>query len=342
MPASDSPVLSATARPVLLAAAFCTLAFSLLILPGCGGSAETTVDPTAPQPLVLQPEVGMTYKTHGVADQEVAINVMGQEVNVFQKLDTYIEFRIDRLLANGDFIAQATHTRFQLEQEGPDTFEEFDTDDPDAEPESEISFGMAALVGVPLKVRVTPTGDVTIIEGMDAIYNNMTDVAGVTDAARRDTLREAFAEELGPDDLSRDLLAGFYMYPTATVAPGSTWTISTRSEMLLPLLLQGTATMDSATVDTVYLSTEGQLESLPDSMGMLPDNFQDADLSGTVSGTVKMDRQRGFALLVDLNQSLSGDAEMSAGGQTLPVTISIETKATVDGSIIPPPTAENP
>jgi hypothetical protein len=332
---------AATARPVFLAAAFCALMLSLVVLPGCGGPAETVTDPTAPRPLVLQPEVDMMYRTRGVADQEITISVMGQEVNIFQEITSYIEFRVDRLLANGNFLAQVTHTRYQLEQEGPDSFEQYDTDDPDAEPQSETSFGMASLVGVPLKVRVMPTGDVTILDGMDAVYNNMTDVAGVTDAARRDTLRAVFAEELRPEDLSRDLLAGFYMYPTGTVAPGSTWTISTISDMLLPLSLQGTATMDSASVDTVYVSVEGQLESLPDTSGALPDSFESADLSGPFTGTVKMDRQMGFVLSIDLNQSLSGEAEMNAGGQTLPVTIAIETKGTVDGSILPPPAAQN-
>ena len=331
---SNLPQRAATLRRTLFASALCLMVAGLALLPGCGGSAETVVDPTAPRPLILQPEAGMTYAFQSDVEQEISLTVMGQEVDIFQNITANIEWRMDSVLANGDFIGQVTHTRFRLKQEGPGTFEAFDTDDPDAEPASDMSYGMAGMAGVPFKARVTPTGDVTILDGMDAFYNNMADLAGLTDGAERDTFRTRATGEFTAEDMAQDLIAAPFLYVARRVAPDSTWDVSTTADVMLPIQLTGTARLDSATLDTTFVSLDAQVASVQDtSGGLFPSGFQNADMSGTRTGTVEFDPQTGFALQVDFKQVMSGAAEMQTERQTLNVDLSVKTRSTVEGSI---------
>lgn len=331
---SNRPRRAATLRRALLASALCLIVAGLAILPGCGSSGETAVDPTAPRPLILQPEVGVTYTFQSDIEQEIGLTVMGQEVDIFQNITSNIEWRVDSVLANGGFIGQVTHTRFRLNQEGPGTFEEFDTDAPDAEPQSDMSYGMAGMAGVPFKARVTPTGDVTILDGMDAFYNNMADLSGITGAAERDTFRALASGEFTAEDMAQDLIATSFLYVTRPVAPDSTWDVSTTTDAMLPIRLTGTARLDSATLDTTFVSLNAQVASVQDtSGGLFPAGFQNADMSGTTTGTARFDPQTGFALQVDVEQGMSGTAEMQTDRQTLNVDLSVNTRSTVEGSI---------
>lgn len=329
----NPPRRDATLRPTLLAGALCLIVGALAILPGCGGSAET-INPTVPRPLVLQPEAGMTYTFQSDVEQEIGLTVMGQEVDIFQNITLNIEWRVDSVLANGDFIGQATHTRFRLKQEGPGTFETFDTDDPDAEPQSDMSYGMAGMAGVPFKARVTPTGEVTILDGMDAFYNNMADLVGITDGVERDTFRTRASGEFTAEDMAQDLIAAPFLYVARRVAPDSTWEVSTTADAMLPIRLTGTARLDSATLDTTFVSLDAQVASVQDTAGgLFPSGFQNADMSGTMTGTAGFDPQTGFALQVDFEQGMSGAAEMQTERQTLNVELSVKTRSIVEGSV---------
>lgn len=305
-----------------------------MVLPGCSGSSETVADPTAPRPLILQPAAGVTYRFQSDVEQEIGLTVMGQEVDIFQNITSNIEWRVDSALAGGGFIGQITPTRFRLNQEGPGTFEEFDTDDPEAEPQSDISYGMAGIAGVPMKVRVTPTGEVTILDGMDAIYNNMADLAGITEAAQRDTFRAMAADELTLDDMAQDLIAVPFLYVRRPVAPDSTWDVSRRTETLLPVRLTGTARLDSATLDTSFVSLNAQVEAVRDtSEGRFTGRFQNADMSGTTTAVAKFDRRTGVALRVMLDQAMAGTAEMQTERQTLNVDLRVKTTSSITGEI---------
>lgn len=335
MSVSNPFSFGATDRPVLLAAAFCTLAFSLLILPGCGGSGETVIDPTAPRPLILQPTEGMMYAFQSEVEQEIGLTVMGQEVQIFQDVTQNMEWRIDSVLIGGGFIGQVTHTRFRLKQEGPGTFEEYDTDDPDSEPQSDMSYGMAGLVGVPLKVRVSPTGDAIVLDGMDAIYNNLADVAGIMEAAERDTFRTLAAGEFTAEDMAQDLVAGHYLYVARPVAPDSTWDVFSRTEAVLPIEITGTARLDSASVDTSFVSLDGQITAVQDTTeGLFPDRFQNAEMTGTIAGQAMFDMQTGLALQMNVEQEMSGNAEMPTQQQTLSVDLRINTTLDITGEIL--------
>lgn len=332
------PLRTETLRCVLFSAALCVLVAGLTVLSGCGGSSETVVDPTAPRPLLLQPEAGVTYTFRSDVEQEIGLTVMEQEVDIVQNITSNIEWRVDSVLAGGGFTGQITPTRFRLNQEGPGTFEDFDTDDPDAEPQSDMSYGMAGIAGVPLKVRVTRTGDVTILAGMDAVYNNLADLAGITDPAERDTFRAFASEEFTSDDMARDLVAAPFLYVTRPVAPDSTWEVFRRTDMLLPVQLTGTARLDSATLDTSFVSMDARVEAVQDtSGGLFPDRFQNADMTGTATAVAKFDPQTGVALQVQLEQVMSGAAEMETERQTLSVELDVKTTSTINGEILNEP-----
>jgi hypothetical protein len=197
-----------------------------------------------------------------------------------------------------------------------------------------MSYGMAGLVGVPLKVRVSPTGDAVVLDGMDAIYNNMADLSGFTDAAERDTFRTMMAEEFAAEELATDLVALPYIYESRPVAPGSTWAVSSVSETVLPIQLTGTARLDSSTLDTSFVSLDAQVKAIPDtSEGLFPNRFQNPEMSGTTTGTVKIDPETGIPLQFDLDQTLMGTAEMQTDQQTLDVDLSVRTTSATKGSI---------
>ncbi|HHP7236913.1 DUF6263 family protein [Longibacter sp.] len=309
-----------------------------LILAGCGGAGQS-VDETQPQPLLLTPTTGDVYEVQSTLDQTIEMTIMGQTVEILQIIREDAEIRVDTVFDDGGFGAQVTSTRFRLSQEGPDSFEEFDSDDPDATPQSDLAVGMAGLANVPLQMRISPVGQVVITEGMDALYNNMADLAGVQSRTQRDTIRAYFRETFPPEDLAQDYESAFYAYTSRPVAPGSTWTVTSATSLLVPTLFDGRLRLDSLAADRVFVSGQGDVRSLTaDSVrGTIEGPFRDVDLSGSRDVQMELDRRTGFPLLTRREQTVSGSGLIRSGSRELNVQVSLTSTFEQEGTVAPAP-----
>jgi hypothetical protein len=305
-----------------------------LVLSGCGGAGQG-VDETQPQPLLLTPTSGDVYKVQSTLDQTIEMTIMGQTVEILQTIREDAEIRVDTVFEDGGFGAQVMSTRFRLSQEGPDSFEEFDSDDPDATPESDLAVGMAGLANVPLQMRISPMGEVVITEGMDALYNNMADLAGVQSRTQRDTIRAYFRETFPPEELAQDYESEFYAYTTRPVAAGSTWTVASATSLLVPTLFEGRLRLDSLVADRVFISGQGDVQSImADSVrGTIEGPFRNVDLSGSRDVRIELDRRTGFPLVTTRKQTVSGSGLIRSGARELDVQVSLTSRFEQEGTV---------
>jgi hypothetical protein len=325
------------------------LAFlSAWILAGCGGGGQA-VDARGSEPLLLQPSAGDVFRMEAAIEQTMRMTVMEQTVEILQEATENTEWRVQEVHDDGSFRVQYVITRFRLKQEGPGVFESYDTADTSSTPQSEMSIGMSALANVPLTMEVSPVGDISIVGGMDALYNNMVDLAVQTanqpqiTAADRDTMRAIMREALPGGSLEQDVGALFYAHTSRPVAPGSTWTTTSLVPSDLPLEFDASVRFDSLSARQMFLRADGDVRTVaPDSAGGLQDNsFRDINLSGSQSASLMLHRPSGFPIASTTRRTMEGSGVIDAGGSDLNVDVSITATTTLKGTV-PAPTETPP
>jgi len=304
---------------------------------GCSGT-ERGVEDRGPGPVVLQPSSGQVFELETELDQTMEMTVMNQTVEIRQQMTERSEWLIDTVYADGSFKAQVTTKRFRFKQEGPGVFEEYDTSDPDAASDSGMNLSMGALTDVPMQLRVTPTADVTVLDGMDAWYNNIVDLAGAETAAQRDTLRTMMREAMPPDEMAKDLESNLYLYTQTPVAPGSTWTTTASSPSILPIAFDATVRLDSLTQQQLFLQAEGAVRIVDSGDGIMTrDNaFSDLDLIGSQTMSYTLHRKTGVPLVGKGRRTLSGTGIIRSGGNDLDVRLAFTATISVSGSVPAP------
>ncbi|PEN13765.1 hypothetical protein CRI94_06745 [Longibacter salinarum] len=306
-------------RWLLVLAAVCAV-----VLTGCSG-AEEGADAATPQPLLLTPSDGDVFTTESTLDQTIEMTIMGQTVEIMQTIQENTEWRVGTESSDGTVDVQVTTTRFQLTQEGPDSFEQYDSDDPDAVPQSDLAVRMAALANVPVRMRITPTGEITITGGMDALYNNMADLSGAQSRTERDSIRAYFRNAFPTEELAQEYESDLPAYTSEPVAPGSTWTVHATTSFLAPIRFDGSMRLDSLTGHRAFISGRGDVQSVPvDSVsGSINGPFQDVDLSGTRTVSSALHRRTGFPIRRTVEQRVSGDGVIRSGGGDLKAQVTL-------------------
>jgi len=280
--------------------------------------------------LALQLKAGQTYKTRFISDQKVKQKIQGQEVNMNQSIGFVYTFEVQRVDPSGNADCRVRYQSVIFKQDGPQGKTEYDSDHPPTTvPAQAKSF--AALVGQGFSLRITPTGRVTEVQGVDAMVDKISQAVDLPNEAARDMMRKQLKEQFGDAAVQSQMEQMLAIYPEKPVAIGDTWSRRLSITAGFPMLLENTYTLrgrkDGLALVDVVTKLSRNPAGKPLKMGPATLSF---DLSGTQQGQLSIAEASGWVERSDLKQKFSGTLKMDgAPGMTEPLSWPIEAEVEI-------------
>jgi len=203
----------------------------------CGG--EETIDKL---PLRLSLREGESLSLRVVTDQNVSQTVMGQKVEIAQKIGFDFTFLVDAVDADGTTMVQVTYDWVMMEQDGPTGKVVYNSADPPTRV-PDMAVGFAALVGRGFAMQMSAEGRVQDIQGVDALITGLLEELDLPEGTAADDIEQSLRNQFGEEALKENMENMMAVYPEESVGIGDSWTRTIIISKGFPIILDNTWTL---------------------------------------------------------------------------------------------------
>lgn len=283
-----------------------------LLLPGCAANQRGEVQDGAAHSgdpdrvtLRLRLEKGATYRMRMTMDQEITQTIMGQVQDMQQIFGTGFSVTVSEIGEDGTYSLVYKYEKLRFHQKGPMGDIEYDSETP-TEVIHPLLTGLAAMKGQEFTVMMKPTGEVTGVGGIDAMFDAILKEVSLPPGAA-----EQFREQYGAEAMKEMIQQASILFPEQPLAIGDDWSNSVVVSKGFPLIIDNDWTLAGIEGDVVRLGVASQILPNPDGkplqMGGMTLGYA---LSGDQVGMLKVDRKTGWMVGGDLTQVLDGEIRM--------------------------------
>jgi len=281
---------------------------------------DRTVMADPPEPVTLRLKViqGQQYNLRLFSKQKISQTVMGRKMDIGLAMRMGMAMRVLSVDAEGVMAIDTTYTSMAMTSTvgspGQKTISvSFDSERPPAKADPQMKMA-TAIVGQSIVMKLSPTGAVKGIEGLDRMWKNMIakmDLPKGADKAALERTMAAMKEQFGEEKL-RNHLNSFAMYPVDPVNIGDSWDqntslnvgypISTKSKYTLQKVDGGVANITLASVLAMSPGKASAKSALPPGMKF--------SLSGNMGGTLTVNLATGFTQNAAIDFRFAGRMSM--------------------------------
>jgi len=289
----------------------CALAI-LALLASCGGGSKKL-------DLRLRLEAGKSYGVKMTADQTVTQTLAGQTQTINQTIGMAYTYDVQSVGSDGTMLVKVTYDWVLYTQDGPMGKVSYDSANPPATI-PEAALGYAALVGKGFSAKMTPTGDITDVQGVDEMIAQMLDTLGVPEGSARAELEASLRSQFGGEALKESFEKAAFFYPDKPVAVGDSWSRPIALESGMPMILDTTWTLKARKNGIATVEARSNVQPNPGAKPLeMAGMTITYELSGEQTGTMELDEKTGWPVSATMKQNLTG--QISAMGMTWPMTI---------------------
>lgn len=278
------------------------LAILLMVCLGAvGARAADSVD------LKLRWQNGAEYELSMTSDQTIKQTIGGQKNVIEQVMTMNYRFSVRSVDENGVGDIAIVYESIIMEQEGSMGQLKYDSRDTDS-PVPPTAKGFAGLVGQGFEMKISPSGEVSDIRGVEAMIDGMIDGFDQMDAGMKEQLRESFKRQFGADAIRENMENMMGFFPENPVTVGDSWTTSMQLTTAMPATVAATWTLvERVGEDQVRIELNSVVKPLADAepMEMGPMRVK-YDMAGTQTGHMILDVASGWTEASEINQSFSG------------------------------------
>lgn len=276
--------------------------------------------------LKLKLDEGEAYVQKLVQETTTTQTMMGQQVTVKQDLKSTIVYRVVEKLEDGSMNMEFEYTKIRTENESPQGVMVYDSEDP-PETLSPQMKPFAAMLGKTVTFNLAPDGEVTDMQGMDAIMDDIVDAMAGEAGANEEEMREQLKGQFGDGMMRQTIEQSFQWYPEGPVSGGDTWSRQMAVKAGLTLIMNTDYTLKALQNGNALIDISGTFKSDPDAepMRMGPMEMR-YDLSGQQEGDMVVDVDDGITGKTTLKQSASGMMNMKSGGQNMEVPLAFSSR----------------
>lgn len=269
----------------------------LLVLFVLAGSAAAQINEFKLTP-------GDTYLSTSVMDQEIVQTVMGTDQTITTATTTTELIKVIEATAEG-FTLESTTQSIKTEISNPMMNQVMDS-----EGSGPQDAAMKAITGKTYTFKISKTGEILEITGLDEIRQAVTDeLAGTPLAAMSAQLTQGFSEET----IRQSLGTTFTIYPQE---PAEEWS-TTRQMVLTGTPADITTNFTRVDAETISFNSKVSLDGDIDQGGMKVN----LNLSGATEGKVTVNTETGMVTMSESKGDMAGFA--TAQGMEIPMSISI-------------------
>jgi hypothetical protein len=281
--------------------------------------------------LRLRLKEGAVYRLKTTVEQRINQTVGPNAQATEQTFAVGYRMAVESVDAAGNMKVATTYDAVLFRQKGPSGAVEYDSANPPKQvPAAAKAF--AALAGLGFKSTVTPTGRVTAVEGLDAMFAEMVRKLELPDGPQKAAVQKALSEQFGEEAMKQNLQNMFALYPENPVAVGESWQRRVVVAKGFPMVLDGAYTLKSRDGGVARVEIRATL-SPNEAAGPveLGTGRMSYELKGEQSGTADVDEATGWTRSLTTNQTVSGALRFRAAGG-VPETnnpITIQEKVTI-------------
>lgn len=294
------------------------LILSLALLVSCSGGKQKIELKLTPGETYILKTVGTStiQQSYGGQDMEITLTIAGQ-----------ISYKVNELI-DSVYSMDVSYDSLSMKMQMPFMEMEFSTAKDDEE--DVFSMVMKALVGKPFGIKMTTSGRIMEVTGIEEMFASMFDQFPQLSPEEKQQIFEQLEQSYGESALQNNLGMTAAFFPYVPVKKGDKWNISTQL-----------TTGFNATVESVYELMEvkggyylinGEATIVSDTteaqagMTGIPMSYK---LTGTMSSAMKIDRKTGWIMEANIQQNISGsvsvaDSEQMPGGMEIPMSTKLD------------------
>ena len=297
---------------------FVTVAVALAAAP------SLFAEPSDKLELRLRLKQGDTRHVTTTVEQHIEQTVGRNQQATEQMFGVGYAMSVEGVDASGNMKVATRYEFVRLRQKGPAGALEYDSTNPPKQiPQAAKSF--AALVGLGFTATITPTGKVTAVEGLDAMFAELLRKLELPDGPSKAAVQRILTEQFGEPAMKEHLENMFTLYPDAPVAVGESWQRRVVVTKGFPVVIDGTCTLKDRSGGTAHIEAKAML-SPNEAAGPveLGTGRMSYELKGEQSGTAEVDEATGWTRSITTTQLVSGTLRFQGSGTpetTSPITI---------------------
>ncbi|MEM7576681.1 MAG: DUF6263 family protein [Planctomycetota bacterium] len=286
------------------------------------------------EPVEIKPnfQIGSEYQQRMTMEQDIEQTVMGNPMNIAMDMMFDMTTTVAEHPDDGVFRLQIVYDRVEAEVDGPMGPGRWASGDP--QPMNPMLMGFAAMDGMTLSYDYSVDGDVTNLEGTEAILDKS--LAGVPQAMRAQ-MREMFEGQFGKEQMTEMIKAGHGIYPDRPVSVGDAWNQSLEIGGMMPMLADSTYELKDVSGNQATVDVNGILETTDDAaMAVGPGMEAEMQMQGTQDGQLTYNLDTGWIEAIQLQQTIDGELTMANPGnpEGPPMVIPMKVSSTIQVELI--------
>jgi len=254
---------------------------------------------------------GEKYKCSMEMSKRVKQTIEGKDQIMEQSLIIVWDYDILRKKDSGEYEISAKYSRIKSSQKFGMQTVEFDSDNPSDYIDPSM-IGYKALVGMELKMDITPRGKVGRLSGFEEIIDKIIDNLKIPESPQRDEIIKGIRSQFGDEAMRQSFEQMTVFYPDRPVDTGDSWNSDFTMDAGFPMVVESDYTMLSRKDGIADIDVVSIVKSDPSSEGIDMGLFSLIyDIEGNQKGLIKLDEVSGLPVRSDIEQSFSGTVSVS-------------------------------
>jgi len=227
---------------------------------------------------------------------------------------------------------EVTYNRMKMTMALPNGNMEFDSDKKDEN--DKMSKVLGGIVKKPFSVKMTKSGKITDVSGVESLFTGAFDSVGQVDEMQKKQILDQVMQSYGNKAFKGNMEMGTAIFPDTKVSKGDSWTINTKLESQLTADIETVYTLTEVGPDYYMLSGKSEIKQIEtENTANLNGMDMKYNISGSMTSTLKIDKSTGWINTGDIRQELDielkiADNPQVPGGMTIPMQMDTQMKIT--------------
>lgn len=265
--------------------------------------------------LRLNPEVGDEFTVTVDQKQDITQTIMGMEQKITQDQAIRVVYECTGVSKDA-ILMDATIDGVKLSTSGAVGDTDYDSDNPSDEATGQ-ALVYSAMIGSVLKAEFNVFGQIEKVTGVNAMMEKVADAFDFAEGPERDAFMDEVAKSISDESFAKDFGASMITFPKEEMSVGDTWTSESTVQTQTLLKVVTTYTVQEITDDEVVLSVEGNISTDSSSSDPVVVSGMELiySLGGTQTGSIRIDREKGWVTTSTIDLDISGEVEMMPNAQ---------------------------
>lgn len=299
---------------------------TLYIIPLLLFFATTT---KAQQRLQLNLTKGATYQQVTGNNASIVQEIMGQSIEITVNVNSVMSFTVLEASKN-DYDMQVTFESMKLSMGSLQGQMDFDSENP--KENDAFSQVMAGVIGESFNIKMSKTGKVLEISGVEAMWESAFSDQNVP-AAEQAQIMTQLNQTYGGDAIKGNIEMVTAIFPEEKVNKGDQWTNEVNINSGMKGIAANTYTYEGTEDSQHLISGKGSITTDAENSTINTNGLElTMDLNGTMDTNISLDITTGWIVQATINQKIDGNAVM-AGNAQMPNGLTIPMKINNDMTI---------